>query len=214
MYLLPKEMNNLQADDLINGYRNGIFPMADADGTIYWYAPEPRAIIPIDTYTPSRSLRPILNKNLFEIRVNTAFEEVMQACAVPRSQESETWISEEIIEAYTQLHKMGMAFSVEAYQDNVLVGGLYGVSLGSAFFGESMFYKVPNASKVAFHYLIEILKRQGYKLLDTQFINDNVKRYGAIEIPRTDYMKLLRKALNHRSYFVESGLQHLFSVQN
>ena len=207
-------MNTLQADDLINGYRSGIFPMADADGTIYWYAPEPRAIIPIDTYTPSRSLRPILNKNLFEIRVNTAFEEVMQACAVPRSQESETWISEEIIEAYTQLHKMGMAFSVEAYQDNVLVGGLYGVSLGSAFFGESMFYKVPNASKVAFHYLIEILKRQGYKLLDTQFINDNVKRYGAIEIPRTDYMKLLRKALNHRSYFVESGLQHLFSVQN
>jgi leucyl/phenylalanyl-tRNA--protein transferase len=204
----------LQADDLINGYRNGIFPMADADGSLYWYSPEPRAIIPINTYSPPKSLRPVLNKKLFDIRINTAFEEVIRACAKPRGLDNETWISEEIIEAYTQLHQLGMAFSVEAYRNDQLVGGLYGVSIGSAFFGESMFYTEPNASKVAFHYLIEILKLQGYKLLDTQFINDNVKRYGAIEIPRADYAKLLRKALEHRCHFIETDLQHLFSLQN
>ncbi|AEI48182.1 leucyl/phenylalanyl-tRNA--protein transferase [Runella slithyformis] len=186
-------MNFLSADDLLYGYMNGIFPMADTDGTLYWYSPDPRAIIPLNTYKPSKSLRPVLNKNLFEIRINADFEGVMKGCALPRQDEDSTWISDEIISAYTELHQMGYAHSVETYLNNELVGGLYGVAIGGVFFGESMFHTVSNASKVAFHYLIEILKQQNYILLDTQFINDNVRRFGAIEIPKSEYIKLLKK---------------------
>ena len=211
MSIAPKiNTNKLTADDLIYGYMNGIFPMADNDGTLYWYSPEPRAIIPIETYKPPKSLRPIINKKLFEVRISTNFEQVMRNCASSRKGDDETWISEEIIEAYCELHKSGLAYSVETYLDNHLVGGLYGVSIGGAFFGESMFYKVPDASKVAFHYLMETLKRQGYELLDTQFINDNVKRFGAIEIPRQQYVKQLKIALEKRCYFTEEALTHLY----
>jgi leucyl/phenylalanyl-tRNA---protein transferase len=184
----------LEAEDLLNGYYNGIFPMADSDGSIYWYSPDPRAIIPFETYKPSKSLKPIINKNVFEMRINHDYLAVIKACSMPRIGEPETWISEEIIDAYHKLHLMGYAYSFEAYQQNKLVGGLYGVSIGKAFFGESMFHIVPNASKVAFHYLINFLKENEYQLLDTQFINDNVKRFGAIEIPKAEYIKLLRKA--------------------
>ncbi|SOD78368.1 leucyl/phenylalanyl-tRNA--protein transferase [Spirosoma fluviale] len=196
-------MEKLTADDLVYGYINGIFPMADADGTLYWYAPDPRAIIPIDTYKPAKSLRPVLNRNQFEVRVNTAFNEVMRNCSIPRSDDDSVWISEEIINAYTELHHMGLAHSVETYMDNRLVGGLYGVALGSAFFGESMFNRVSNASKVAFHNLILILRQQHFSLLDTQFINDNVRRYGAIEIPKADYLKQLKAALRQKARFAD-----------
>ncbi|UFH53683.1 leucyl/phenylalanyl-tRNA--protein transferase [Spirosoma sp. KNUC1025] len=197
-------MDKLTADDLIYGYINGIFPMADSDGTLYWYAPDPRAIIPIHTYKPAKSLRPILNRNQFEIRINTAFTEVMQSCSKPRSEDDSVWISDEIINAYTELHHMGLAHSVETYIDGRLVGGLYGVSLGAAFFGESMFHRVSNASKVAFHHLILILRQQKFILLDTQFINDNVRRYGAIEIPKADYLKQLKMALRHKARFTDA----------
>lgn len=206
-------MNKLTADDLIYGYINGIFPMADADGTLYWYSPDPRAIIPIDTYKPSRSLRPVLNKKEFEIRVNSEFSQVMRYCAAPRSYGDSTWISDEIIAAYTELHRMGLAHSIEAYRDNQLVGGLYGVALGSAFFGESMFHLVSNASKVAFHYLMVMLQENQFELLDTQFINDNVKRFGAIEIPKGDYLKRLKQALRRKARFTEPVLEHLFRHQ-
>jgi leucyl/phenylalanyl-tRNA---protein transferase len=185
----------LNAEDLLNGYYNGIFPMADADGTIYWYSPEPRAIIPIENYKPSHSLKPVLNKKTFEIRINHDFLSVIKACSAPRKGDEETWISSEIITAYHSLFELGFALSVEAYFENKLVGGLYGVLLGKAFFGESMFHTVPNASKVAFHYLIDFLKRNQFELLDTQFINDNVKRFGAIEISKKEYFKLLKNAL-------------------
>ena len=198
-------MRMLTADDLLYGYVNGIFPMADTDGTLYWYAPDPRAIIPIDTYKPAKSLRPVLNRKQFEIRLNTAFVEVMRACSQPRSDEDSVWISDEIISAYTELHHIGLAHSVETYMDNRLVGGLYGVSLGAAFFGESMFTHVSNASKVAFHYLIMILRQQHFTLLDTQFINDNVRRYGAIEIPKADYLKQLKAALRQKARFVDKA---------
>ncbi|WP_420150206.1 leucyl/phenylalanyl-tRNA--protein transferase [Spirosoma sp.] len=196
-------MDKLTADDLIYGYINGIFPMADSDGTLYWYAPDPRAIIPIHSYKPAKSLRPVLNRNQFEIRINTAFTEVMRNCSKPRSDDDSVWISDEIIDAYSELHRMGLAHSVETYIDDRLVGGLYGVALGAAFFGESMFHHVDNASKVAFHYLILILRQQRFTLLDTQFINDNVRRYGAIEIPKADYLKQLKVALRHKASFAE-----------
>jgi leucyl/phenylalanyl-tRNA---protein transferase len=211
MSIAPKiNTNKLTADDLIYGYMNGIFPMADNDGTLYWYSPEPRAVIPIETYKPPKSLRPVINKKTFEVRISADFEQVMRNCASARKGDGETWISEEIIEAYCELHKMGLAYSVETYLDNQLVGGLYGVSIGAAFFGESMFYKVPDASKVAFHYLMEILKHQNYELLDTQFINDNVKRFGAIEIPRSEYVKILKSSLERRCHFTEDALAHLY----
>jgi leucyl/phenylalanyl-tRNA---protein transferase len=212
MSISPKiNINKLTADDLIYGYMNGIFPMADTDGTLYWYSPEPRAIIPIESYSSPKSLRPTLNKKIFDVRINTNFEAVMRNCAAPRKGDTETWISDEIVDAYCELHKMGLAYSVETYLDNNLVGGLYGVAMGAVFFGESMFYKVPDASKVAFHYLIEILKAQKYELLDTQFINDNVRRFGAIEIPRADYIKLLKVSLEKRCHFTEADLEHLFN---
>ena len=203
-------MNKLTADDLIYGYINGIFPMADADGTLYWYSPDPRAVIPIAGYKPSKSLRPTLNKQQFDIRINADFEQVMRYCATPRSIDDSTWISAEIIEAYTDLHQMGLAHSVETYINNRLVGGLYGVAIGGAFFGESMFHHVPNASKVAFHHLILILREQQFALLDTQFINDNVKRFGAVEISKRDYADQLKRALKQKARFTEADIEHLF----
>ena len=193
--------NSLTAEALIYAYTSGVFPMAERDGTIYWYRPDPRAIIPIDTYKPAKSLKPILNRGQFEIRIDTQFEAVIRACAAPRVYEEETWISEEIIQAYVELFNMGFAHSVEAYEEGKLVGGLYGVHIGSVFFGESMFMLVSNASKVAFHYLIEILRSNEFNLLDTQFMNDNVQRYGAIEIKRAEYERRLSRALLRASEF-------------
>ena len=194
--------NSITVDQLLYAYATGYFPMAELDGEIQWYAPDPRAIIPIATYKPAKSLRPVLAKGLFEIRINQAFEAVMRNCAAPRGGDSDTWISEEIIQVYTELHQLGFAHSVEAYIDNTLVGGLYGVQLGAAFFGESMFTHVSNASKVAFHTLIQILQTQGFELLDSQFMNDNVKRYGAIEISRERYETALEAALKTPCTFV------------
>jgi leucyl/phenylalanyl-tRNA--protein transferase len=196
----------LNAETLVYAYASGAFPMAEETGEIFWYSPDPRAIIPIQSYKPAKSLKPIINQNRFEIRVNTSFEQVMRNCALPRPTEPETWISEEIVHAYTELHQMGLAHSVEAWQEDKLVGGLYGVSLGAAFFGESMFSFVSNSSKVAFHYLIQILREQKYELLDSQFMNDNVQRYGAINIPRTAYIKRLAKALKSTCHFQKPNI--------
>lgn len=186
---------------VLSGYLQGVFPMAEPDGSIYWYAPDPRCIIPLENYRPARSLRPVLNRGEFEIRINTEFEAVMTHCSIPRSDEDGMWISEEIIEVYTQLHYLGYAHSVETWQNGELVGGLYGVSLGKVFFGESMFHRVSNASKVAFHYLIERLRERKYGLLDSQFINDNVKRFGAVEIPKKEFQVLLKAHVSLARHF-------------
>ena len=146
----------LSAEQLIYAYASGYFPMGNEDGEIRWYNPDPRAIIPIESYAPAKSLRPILNKGIFECRMNQAFEQVMRHCSQPRSESDGVWISEEIIQAYTDLHRAGLAHSVEVYVEGELVGGLYGVCLGGAFFGESMFSLVSNASKVAFHHLLSV----------------------------------------------------------
>lgn len=183
--------------------------MAESDGTIFWYSPNPRAVIPIDTYKPSKSLRPVLNKKYFEIRIDADFEGVMRGCSGPRANEQGTWISEPIIEAYTSLYHLGYAHSVESYREGKLVGGLYGVSINGVFFGESMFSRESNASKVAFHYLMQLLKLNRFVLLDTQFINDNVLRYGAIEIPRDEYLDLLQKALKVKRRFDGGVLEDL-----
>ena len=186
---------------IVAAYAQGVFPMAEETGEIFWYSPDPRAIIPIQSYKPAKSLKPIINQKRFEIRVDTCFEQVMRNCALPRPTENETWISEEMIAAYTELHRMGLAHSVEAWQDGKLVGGLYGVALGAAFFGESMFSFVSNSSKIAFHYLVQILREQNYQLLDSQMMNDNVLRYGAVDIPRSAYLRRLAKALKSTCHF-------------
>ena len=193
--------STLSVELLLEAYKQGIFPMSDRKGEIEWYCPNPRAIIPIETYRPSKSLRNILNRGIFQVKINTQFEEVMRQCSKPRFKGDGCWISEEMITAYCELQQLGFAHSVEVYWGEQLAGGLYGVHLGGVFYGESMFTLVSNASKVAFHYLVEILKKEEFELLDTQFINDNVERYGAIEIPRKLFLQKLEEALKVRREF-------------
>lgn len=196
-------MEPISIQDLIYGYKNGIFPMAEANSNeVFWYAPDPRAIIPLDTYRVSKSLRSVLNKKTFELKVDSDFESTIIHCAKGRFKGDDTWISDQIIKVYCDLHNVGIAHSVETYQEGKLVGGLYGVAIGAVFFGESMFHLVPNASKVAFNHLMEILKKQKFLLLDTQFMNDNVARYGAVEISKNEFMKKLRFAIIKKRNFM------------
>lgn len=174
--------------------------MADArDGTIGWYSPDPRAIIPIDTFGPPRSLRQTMKKRLFEWRMNTSFEEVIRACGT----RCETWISEEIIQSYLGLHRQGYAHSIEVWRDGMLAGGLYGVALGAAFFGESMFSRMRDASKVALVILVERLRARNFELLDTQFTTPHLARFGTIEIPREMYLQRLAHALKSSPRFID-----------
>jgi len=180
---------------LLNAYSQGIFPMADEDGTIYWYDPDPRAILPLEAFHLPRSLARTIRRGVFEIRFDTAFHAVMTACAQPAPGRDRTWISPEFIEVYAELHELGFAHSVESWQAGELVGGLYGVTLGGLFAGESMFSRTTDASKVALAYLVDHLRHQGFLLLDTQFMTDHLRRFGAIEISRREYHARLVKAL-------------------
>ncbi len=178
---------------LLATYAQGIFPMADADGSIQWYAPDPRAIFPLDAVGPNaRFIRFLRNREL-RCTVDQAFEEVIEHCATVHG---ESWINSRIIETYSALHHMGHAHSVETWQGDQLVGGLYGVSLSGAFFGESMFSLVPNGSKAAFYHLVEHLKERGFLLFDTQFLNDHTASLGAIEIPQAAFSTMLARALS------------------
>lgn len=182
----------IAADLLLCAYRSGAFPMALEDGEISWFSPDPRAIIPLDErFHIPHGLKRTLKKNPFEIRVDTEFEAVMHGCA----QRKETWINEEIFASYTQLFHLGHAHSVEAWKDGELAGGLYGVSLGGVFFGESMFHRVTDASKVALHALVMRMRERGFQLLDTQWSTEHLRSFGTHEIPRVKYLKLLRAAL-------------------
>ncbi|ACF13108.1 leucyl/phenylalanyl-tRNA/protein transferase [Chloroherpeton thalassium ATCC 35110] len=195
--------NALSPEVILHGYHIGIFPMADsANGEIRWYLPKKRAIIPLDEFKVARSLRQVIKKGLFEVRINCNFEQVIKNCAAPREDDEQTWISHEIMAVYTELHYRGFAHSVESYYQGELAGGLYGVSIGGVFFGESMFYRVPNASKVALHALVSRLRDRDFDLLDSQFMNENVKRFGAIEISHDDYMARLQKAIYNPTAFV------------
>lgn len=188
---------------LLNAYCQGLFPMAEPDSTLYWYAPDPRAVIPLDRFRVSRSLRRILKKKLFEIRFNTAFRDVMVECAASKPGRESTWISAELIDLYTRVHRLGYAHSVEAWADNCLVGGLYGISIGGFFAGESMFSRRTDASKVALAALVEHLREHDFVLLDIQFITDHLKRFGAQEISREEYERQLAKALTIETQFIQ-----------
>jgi len=193
-------MTSLHPAELLFAYRQGIFPMAHEDG-IYWYDPDPRAILPLDAFHIPRSLQRVVRRGSFEIRFDTAFREVMEACAEPAPGRETTWISEEFVQLYGQLHEIGHAHSVEVWQDGQLVGGLYGVSINSFFAGESMFSRVRDASKVALVHLVRRLNERGFLLLDVQFTTDHLRRFGVIEIPRWQYHTRLAQALRKSNHF-------------
>lgn len=185
-------------DILLRAYSIGLFPMAESsdDPEIFWVEPEMRGILPLDGFHISKSLTKTVRKRPFDIRFDTAFERVITYCAEPAEDRPSTWINTTIRKLYTELHRMGHAHSVEAWEDEELVGGLYGVSLGSAFFGESMFSRRTNASKICLVHLVERLKAKGFTLLDTQFTTEHLKTFGAIDIPKDEYLKLLKKAVD------------------
>ncbi|MBZ0206930.1 MAG: leucyl/phenylalanyl-tRNA--protein transferase [Flavobacteriales bacterium] len=183
---------------LLATYAQGIFPMADPDGNIGWYSPDPRAVFPMDVMEPNARFRRFLRKSDLSCTIDQEFESVIGQCATVHG---ESWISSQIIEAYSALHHMGHAHSVETWKGDQLVGGLYGVSLGAAFFGESMFSLISNASKAAFYHLLKHLKEQGFVLFDTQFPNDHTVSLGAIEVPRREFRTMLAQALRSPSLF-------------
>src|SRR5437899_5021563 len=190
---------------LLQGYRLGVFPMAMEDDSIEWFSPDPRAILPLEDFHVPHALRRLLRKKVFETSINDAFSEVIEACA----KREDTWINREIIESYTRLHELGHAHSVETWSSGKsasrtdsscrtaveLAGGLYGVAIGGAFFGESMFHRVTDASKIALVALVERLRALKFALLDTQWTTPHLEQFGAVEISRDHYLKLLRRAV-------------------
>lgn len=195
--MIPSEL-------LLGAYASGWFPMADDVGAISWYSPDPRGVLPLDAFHVPSRLRRVLRKQAFRIEIDRAFERVIRACADAKREpgESGTWISDEIVESYCALHELGYAHSVEAWDADRLVGGLYGVALGGAFFGESMFHYATDASKVALVALVERLQSRGFSLLDTQWVTEHLQQFGAIEIPRSEYLRRLGTSLRNVSAFV------------
>lgn len=193
---------------ILKAYAVGVFPMAERrdDPYLYWVEPKRRGIIPLDDrfHVPRRLARTI-RQGGFDIRTDTAFESVVAGCAAPAPGREETWINDEIVRLYNQLQLLGHAHSVEVWQGESLVGGLYGISLGGAFFGESMFSRVRDASKIALVHLVERLRRGGYRLLDAQFMTDHLKRFGAYEVSRDQYRRMLDEALDVQARFYSAG---------
>ncbi len=187
----------IEPDLLISAYASGWFPMAVEGGEIRWFSPDPRGIIPLDAFTPPRRLERLWRQQRFEIRIDTAFDEVIRACAeIERDPDDPgTWITAEIVESYGTLHARGIAHSVEAWREGRLAGGLYGVALGGAFFGESMFHRETDASKIALMALVERLRARGYQLLDTQWTTAHLARFGAVDVSRREYLRRLERAL-------------------
>ena len=205
-------MSNLQTPQeltpelLLRAYATGIFPMSESqnDPNVYWVEPEMRGILPLDQFHVPKSLKKIVRKNKFKIHCDRAFEQVLDFCAEPAAGRDVTWINQSIRDNVIKLHEMGFAHSVECWREDKLVGGLYGISLGAAFFGESMFSKETDASKVALVHLIARMRLGGFKLLDTQFTTDHLSQFGVIEIPSAQYLDLLDDALQFQGIFVGS----------
>jgi leucyl/phenylalanyl-tRNA--protein transferase len=195
---------------LLRAYACGIFPMAESadDPTLFWVEPEMRGVIPLDGFRISSRLARTVRSEAFTVTVNTAFKAVISGCAAPQPGRDDTWINKRIRDLYVGLHQLGHCHSVEVWDGDDLVGGLYGVSLGRAFFGESMFHRARDASKVALVHLVARLKAGGFKLLDTQFVTDHLKAFGAVEVPRRQYHKLLEAALTGEADFGALGVKH------
>ncbi|WP_173982968.1 leucyl/phenylalanyl-tRNA--protein transferase [Magnetospirillum sp. SS-4] len=196
-------MRPLTPDILLRAYAMGVFPMARSrdDARLHWIDPERRGILPLDGFHVSRSLRRTLRRGGFEMRVDTAFETVMRACGESTARRPDSWINDEIIRLFAQLFRRGLAHSVESWRDGELVGGLYGLALGGAFFGESMFSRATDASKVALVHLVARLRLGGFALLDTQFVTDHLQGFGAVEISRDDYHRRLAEAIDREAEF-------------
>jgi leucyl/phenylalanyl-tRNA--protein transferase len=196
-------MNALTPEILLRAYAVGLFPMAERrdDSTLYWIDPEKRGILPLDDFHVSRRLRRTVRSGLYQIRCNTAFADVVRACAAPGPKRDESWINDEIVSLYSDLHELGRAHCVETWEDGELVGGLYGVALGAAFFGESMFSAARDASKVALVHLVARLRKSGYLLLDTQFVTEHLAQFGVVELPRAGYRQRLSAALDASASF-------------
>ena len=195
------DTSDLIAPDLLLGaYAQGMFPMAMDDGRMGWFSPDPRGVIPIRDFHVPHGLKRLLRKGMFEVRVNTAFATVMRGCADRES----TWINGTILRSYVRLHEMGFAHSVEAWRENRLVGGLYGVALGGVFFGESMFSRESGASQAALFHLVRRLDERGFTLLDTQWTTEHLERFGAYEVPRDEYLRRLGLALRLTCRFVDA----------
>ena len=193
----------LTPEIVLRAYAKGLFPMAERrdDPTLFWVSPEQRGIIPLEAFHIPRRLARTVRSDIFHVSADTAFGEVMRACAAPTKGREETWINDGILELYTALHASGHAHSLECRREGRLVGGLYGVRLGGAFFGESMFSRETDASKVALVHLVTRLKLGGFKLLDAQFLTDHLARFGAVEIPRAAYLAKLGEAIAAPAYW-------------
>ena len=200
-------MIELSPDLLLRAYAAGLFPMAESaeDPDLFWIDPDPRGVLPLDRFHLPRRLKRTLRAGHYEVRIDTAFDAVMRGCAEPTEMRPKTWINDEILRLYGALYGRGYAHSVEAWREGELVGGLYGVALRGVFFGESMFSRSSDASKVALVHLVARLVKGGFRLLDTQFVTDHLRRFGAVEIPRSDYHRQLERALAVEAYF-EEGL--------
>ena len=200
--------SELTPEILLKTYAAGIFPMAESaeDPTLFWVEPETRGILPLEKFRVSRGLQRKLRRGSFEVRCDTAFEEVVRACAAKTSERPTTWINEEIIRLYLGLHAMGHAHSVECWEGGELAGGLYGVCIGGAFFGESMFSRTSDASKIALAHLVARLRRGGYRLLDTQFVTSHLEQFGVTEVGRGEYQAILSSALAADASFYRGPL--------
>ena len=197
--------NMLTTGMLLGAYAQGMFPMAvNAKAEIRWFSPDPRGIIPLDTFRISNRLARTWRSGRFEIAIDRAFAEVMTACAtiVRDPADPGTWITQDIVDSYVALHRLGLAHSVEAWRGGQLAGGLYGVALGGVFFGESMFHRETDASKIALIALVERLNQRGFRLLDTQWSTPHLEQFGAVEIPRREYLRRLARALRVTCTFV------------
>lgn len=199
-------MLRLTPDVLLAAYAAGVFPMAESadDPDLFWVDPRRRGILPLDAFHVSRRLRRVVRRRIFEIRCDSAFEQVILGCAEATEKRPNTWINDEIVRLYAALRAREAAHSVECWREGALVGGLYGVSLGGAFFGESMFSRDTDASKVALVHLVARLRLGGYRLLDTQFLTPHLAQFGGIEISRARYRRLLAEALSYRAVFPPS----------
>ena len=193
---------------LLRAYAAGIFPMAETadDPDVFWVDPEQRGILPLDRFHLPRRLARTLRQDIFEVRCDAVFEAVVRGCAEPTPERPKTWINEEIVRLYAALHRLGFAHSVETWRDGELVGGLYGVALGAAFFGESMYSRVTDASKVALAQLVARLRLGGFRLLDTQFVTDHLQQFGAVEISRAQYHRRLTAAIELKAYLPREPL--------